>query len=31
MNPSTVPTPGGLLLLGTALLALAASRRDRRR
>ena len=31
VNPSTVPTPGGLLLLGTALLALGASRRDRRR
>ena len=31
VNPSTVLTPGGLLLLGTALLGLAASRRDRRR
>ena len=31
VNPSTVPTPDGLLLLGTALLALGASRRDRRR
>jgi hypothetical protein len=32
VNPSsTVPTPGGLLLLGTALLALGASRRVRRR
>ena len=31
VNPSTVPTPAGLLLLGTALLALGASRRDRRR
>jgi hypothetical protein len=31
VNPSNVPTPGGLLLLGTALLALGTSRRDRRR
>ena len=31
VNPSTVPTPGGLLLLGTALLALGASRGVRRR
>ncbi len=31
VNPSTVPTPAGLLLLGTAVLALGASRRARRR
>ena len=29
-NPSTVPTPGALVLLGTALLALGAGRRARR-
>ncbi len=29
-NPSTVPTPGTLLLLGTALLALGAGRRARK-